>query len=263
MTTITSKDGSKIAFEQTGQGPAVILVSGAIMHRAMDLGSARLAVLLGDQFSVYRYDRRGRGDSTDTQPFSVAREIEDIEALIDQAGGEVYLYGISSGAALAMEAAIALPEKILRLVLYEPPFNNDATARQVWKEYRRNLDQAIAQGRRDHAVELFMQQVGMPAEAIAGMRQQPMWPMLESVGPTLAYDAAVMGDEAAVPVERAARVTAPTLLLTGGASYPFMHEAARALASAMPNARHQILEGQTHDVSPDVLAPVLMDFFSS
>ena len=229
----------------------------------MDPGAAKLAVLLADHFTVYNYDRRGRGDSTDQQPYAVEREIEDIEALIDQAGGMAFLYGISSGAALAMEATIALPGKVRKLVMYEPPYNDDAAARQDWKEYRSKLANAIAEGRRGDAVALFMMLVGMPAEAVSGMRQQPMWPMLERVGPTLAYDAAVMGDEAAVPVQRAARVPVPTLIVTGGESYPFMHEAARALVNAMPNARHRVLEGQTHDVSPEAIAPVLIEFLTS
>jgi pimeloyl-ACP methyl ester carboxylesterase len=223
----------------------------------------KLAELLAKHFTVYNYDRRGRGDSTDVQPFAVEREIDDIAALIDQAGGTAFLYGISSGAALAMEAAIALPLKVRRLVMYEPPYNDDAGSRQRWREYRRNLSEAIAAGRKGDAAALFMTQVGMPAEAVNAMRQQPFWPMLEAIAPTLAYDAAVMGDEAAVPVQRAAGVSVPTLLVTGGDTYPFMHEAARALAGAMPNARHQILPGQTHDVSPEALAPLLIEFLTA
>jgi pimeloyl-ACP methyl ester carboxylesterase len=263
MQTITSKDGTKIAYEQAGQGPALILVSGAIVHRAIDQSAARLVALLAKNFTVYNFDRRGRGDSTDTQPYAVKREIEDIEALIDHAGGSAFLYGISSGAALAMEAVIALPGKVRKLVMYEPPYNDDAPARQGWKEYRRGLTDALAEGRRGDAVGLFMTLVGTPPEAVAGMRQQPMWPMLEGISPTIAYDAAIMGEEAAVPVQQAGGVLIPTLVMTGGASYPFMHEAARTLTGAIPDARHKILEGQTHDVSPDVIAPEIIKFLAS
>lgn len=265
MRTTRSKDGTTIAFDRSGAGPALILVGGMFEQRSMDSETAKLAAftLLSEQFTVFHYDRRGRGDSGDTQPFAVEREIEDIEALIAEAGGEAFLFGISSGAALALEAALALGGKVRKLALYEPPYNDDPDARQAWRQFRRQLDDALAEGRHSDAVGLFMLLLGVPAEQLDEMRQYPMWPMWEAIAPTIAYDAAALGEEAAVPVERAARLATPTLVLAGEASYPFMLVTARALADAIPNAEYRVLEGQTHEVAPEALAPALIEFFSS
>ncbi len=264
MRTVTSKDGTTIAFDQSGNGPAIILVAGAIQYRAFDQGSAQLAALLAPHFTVINYDRRGRGDSTDTQPYAVEREIEDIEALINTAGGSAFLYGISSGASLAMEAAIELGSKVRKLAMYEAPYNDDEAARQAWREYTQKLGALLAADRRGDAVALFMMLVGAPADQVEGMRHAPVWPMFEAVAPTLAYDhIAILGEDASVPTERAARLAVPTLVMDGGASYPFMHVTAVALANAMPHAQHRTLEGQTHEVAAEALAPVLVEFFNS
>jgi pimeloyl-ACP methyl ester carboxylesterase len=266
MRTVTSKDGTTIAFDQSGQGPALILVGGAFEQRAMDSETAKLAALplLAQHFTVIHYDRRGRGDSTDTQPYAVEREIEDIEALIDAAGGSAFAFGISSGAALALEAALALGGKVKKLAMYEAPYNDDDAARQAWMDFRKQLKELLAADRRGDAVALFMMLLGMPADHVPGMRQHPMWPMFESVAPTLAYDAAVLGKDASVPTGRAARVAVPALIMDGGASeWPFMHVTALALASAIPNAQHRTLEGQTHEVAAEALAPVLVEFFKT
>ncbi len=266
MRTVTSKDGATIAFDQSGQGPALLLVGGAFEQRAMDTETAKLAALplLAQHFTVFHYDRRGRGDSTDTQPYAVEREIEDIEALINEAGGSAFVFGISSGAALAMEAAIKLGNKIKKLALYEAPYNDDDTARQAWMDYRKQLKKLLAADRRGDAVALFMTLLGMPADHVPEMRQHPMWPMFEAVAPTLAYDAAAMGEDGSVPTERAARVAVPALVMDGGASeWPFMHITVVALANAIPNAQHRTLEGQTHEVAAEALAPVLVEFFKA
>jgi pimeloyl-ACP methyl ester carboxylesterase len=263
MRTVTSKDGTTIAFDQSGKGPALILVDGALQYRAFDQGMAQLAALLEQHFTVFHYDRRGRGDSTDTQPDAVEREIEDIEALIDEAGGSAFVFGISSGAALAMEAAIKLGDKIKKLAMYEAPYNDEDDARQAWKTYRKQLKELLTAGRQGDAVGLFMMLVGMPADQVPGMRQHPMWPMWEAVAPTLAYDAAALGEDASVPTGRAASVAMPALIMDGGASYPFMHVTATALANAISNAQHRTLEGQTHDVAPEAIAPVLIEFFAA
>jgi pimeloyl-ACP methyl ester carboxylesterase len=265
MQTATSKDGTKIAFEKVGQGPAVILVDGATGSRASGF-STKLAELLSPDFTVYYYDRRGRGDSTDTQPFAVQREIEDIEALIDDAGGASYLYGISSGGSLALEAAIKLGGKVKKLAIYEAPYNSDPADKQHWLDYYTKLKQLLADDKPGDAMAHFMKFVGAPEEMIEGMRQSPMWTNLEAVAPTLLYDAEAMGGEEgrAVPLERARAVTAATLTIDGEANLqimPFMRTTAEALAEAIPNARHRTLAGQTHDVDPNVLAPVLIEFF--
>ena len=263
MKKVISKDGTTIAFDQVGKGPAIILVGGALEQRAMDSETAQLAPLLAQHFTVLHYDRRGRGESTDMQPYAVEREIEDIEALINEAGGSAFVFGISSSAALAMEAAIKLGDKIKKLAMYEAPYNSDEAARQAWKEYRKQLAEVLAQGRRGDALALFMMLTGMPADHLDRVRQHPMWPMWEAVAPTLAYDAAAMGEDAAVPIEKAASVAVPALVMDGSASYPFMHITALALANAIPNAQHRTLEGQTHEVAVSVIAPVLVEFFNS
>lgn len=261
MKTVISQDGAAIAYEQAGAGPLLILVDGALQYRAFGQGMAQLAELLVPQFTVIRYDRRGRGASSDPQPYAVRREVEDIEALIDAAGGPAFLYGMSSGAALAMEAAIDLHGKVKKLAMYEAPYNSDAAARQAWREYTRRLGELLAANRRGDAVALFMQLVGAPAAAIDAMRGSAEWPLFEAVAPTLAYDhTALLGEEAAVPTERAAQVEVPALVMDGGASFPFMHVTATALAAAMPQGRQYTLGGQTHDVAPQVLASVLRDF---
>jgi pimeloyl-ACP methyl ester carboxylesterase len=261
MKTVQSADGTTIALDKRGKGPALILVGGALEQRAMDSETAQLAPLLAEHFTVFHYDRRGRGESTDTPPYAVEREIEDIDALITEAGGSAFVFSISSGAALALEAAIKLGDKVKKLAMYEAPYNDDEAARQAWKAYRKQLAEVLAQGRRGDALALFMLLVGMPADHLEAVRHHPLWPMWEAVVPTLAYDATVMGEDASVPTEKAASVAVPALVMDGGASSPFMHVTALALAKAMPHAQHRRLPGQTHEVAPQVLAPVLVEFF--
>jgi pimeloyl-ACP methyl ester carboxylesterase len=260
-TSVLSKDGTTIAFERVGQGPALIIVDGAFMHRALHPATAELAALLANEFTVYFYDRRGRGESTDTQPYAVEREIEDIEALIDEAGGSALVYGSSSGAVLAMRTAIQLGSKVKKLVMYEAPYNSDDAFRQAWTTYRSDLQTLLAAGRKGDAAARFLQEVGMPVEQIEAMRPEPWWFAFEEVAPTLAYDADVLGEDRAVPLEWAAKVTVPALVMDGGASEPFMHDTAVALAKAMPHARQRTLADQPHDPAPDALAPVLREFF--
>jgi pimeloyl-ACP methyl ester carboxylesterase len=265
MPTVTSKDSTTIAFNKTGSGPALILVGGMFEQRAMESETSKLAVdpTLAQHFTVYHYDRRGRGDSTDTLPFAVEREIEDIDALIADAGGSAFVFGISSGAALAFEAALKLGSKVKKLALYEPPYNDDPDARQAWVNFRKQLAEVLAQGRNSDAVGLFMMLLGVPPEGVEEMHQYPMWPMWEAIAPTIAYDAAAVGEEAVVPAAKAAGLRIPALVMSGSESYPFMHASAQALAAAIPNGEYRGLEGQTHEVAPEVLAPVLVEFFTS
>lgn len=260
MRKVTSKDGTTIVFDQSGQGPAVILVDGALCHRAFG-PMGPLAALLAPHFTVINYDRRGRGESGDTKPYALEREIEDIEALSDEAGGSAFVFGTSSGAALALETAVRLGDKIKRLAMYEPPYNSEQAARQAYKEYRKQLGELLTTDRRGDAVALFMKLVGAPADQIDGMRHAPVWPMFEAVAPTLAYDAAALGKDGSVPIERAAKVNVPTLVMNGTV-IPFMLDTAKALAKAIPHAQHRTLEGQSHDVNLQVLAPVLVEFFT-
>jgi pimeloyl-ACP methyl ester carboxylesterase len=263
---VISADGTTIAYDQVGTGPALILVGGSFEQRAMDSETAQLAAfpLLAEHFTVYHYDRRGRGDSTDTQPYSVQREVEDIEALIDVAGGTAFVSGISSGAILAMEAAIALGNKVKKLAMYEPPFSDDPAIAQALRQFHQDFPIALAEGRRGDAVDCFFLMMGMPAEYLAGMRHIPFWGMWEDIAPTLGYDAALLGETGTAPLDRAATITIPTLVMDGAESpYPSMNPTALALAKAIPNAKHRTLAGQTHEVTAGALAPVLVEFFSA
>jgi len=263
MNTLSSPDGTTIAYDTRGEGPALILVDGALTVHSSGSGS-ELAKLLAPRFTVCGFDRRGRGESGDTLPYAVDREIDDIEALIDRAGGSAFLYGHSSGGPLAMRAAIRLGSKVSKIALYEPPYNNDPGAQESWSQYLRQLREALAEGRRGDAVALFMRFVGMPAEQVARLRRAPFWPGMEAVAPTLAYDhAAILGEPWSVPAGLAARVSVPALVMAGDAGLPFMPDAARVLSQAIPQGQLRMLEGQTHEVNPGVLAPVLVEFFTS
>jgi len=263
--TVKSKDGTAIAFEQAGSGPVVILVSGALSDRR---GGARLAAQVAPHFTVINYDRRGRGDSGDTQPYAVQREVEDIEALIDHAGGTAHLFGASSGAALALEAASKLPGKVKKAALFEPPFVSDDSRAPMPPDIAARFDEMLAAGKRGEVVEQFMTTaVLVPADAVAQMRQSPMWPAMEKLAHTLAYDMAVMGDTLfgkPLPADRWKSAQMPVLVLDGGNSDAWLRNSARALAKVLPDAKHQTLEGQDHAapfVAPQVVAPVLVEFF--
>jgi pimeloyl-ACP methyl ester carboxylesterase len=263
MNTVTSSDGTTIAFDRLGDGPPVIVVCGQTCDRALMRPTAEE---LAKNFIVFNYDRRGRGDSGDTAPYAVEREIEDIGALIAEAGGRASVYAHSSGAGLALHAAAAgLP--IARLVLHEPPYNPDGEEeRRISREYAENLEVLLSEDRRGDAVELFMTTMGMPQEMVSQMRHTPRWAELEAMAPTLAYDSEIMGDGStggAVPTDLLGRVTTESLVLVGGASPAWMIDVGRQIADGLPNGRHAVLEGQEHVVPPEVLVPVLAEFFGT
>jgi hypothetical protein len=255
--TVTSRDGTSIAFDRSGTGPALVIVDGAMCSRQFGPSEATAAAMSAD-FTVYRYDRRRRGDSTDTQPYDVAREVEDLDALVAEAGGSAFAYGISSGAGLALEAAASgIP--ITRLALFEPPYTAEGGNAVRQEEDTLRMAQLLHDGRRAEAVTLFFSWVGLPDEAIAEMRNSPVWPALEAVAPTIAYDDQVMGD-GTVPRERAARVSVPTIVIAGSLSSEDLRRAAQDVAGAIPQARFRMLEGQGHAASPESLAPILAEF---
>jgi pimeloyl-ACP methyl ester carboxylesterase len=264
MNHVTSKDGTSIAYDRQGSGPAVILVGGAFVDRS---DNTPLAAELAARFTVYNYDRRGRGDSGDTLPYALERELEDLQALIAQAGGSAYLYGASSGGGLALEAAAA-GLAVDKLAVYEVPYDMADDGPQRWREYVQELEGLLAQGRRGDAAVLFMRLAGATEEMIAEAKSSPYWPGLEAIAHTLAYDAACMGDSRP-PTARLARITRPALVATGGASPDsfvggggdFFDRAADAIAASIPQAERQVIAGQTHMVDPKVLAPVLERFF--
>ena len=268
MRKVISKDGTPIAFDQSGQGPAIILVAGATATR---LAEASLAAALAPHFTVFAYDRRGRGESGDTAPYAVEREVEDIDALINEAGGSAFVFGHSSGAVLALEAARLLPTRITKLAVYEPPFIIDDSRPPVPQDYVEHLNELIAAGRRGEAVEYFMTDaILVPAEMIAQMRQSPMWPGLEEVAPTIPYDGAIMGDTMSgnpSTLRKWAAVTVPTLVMDGTVffgreeSHEFLRHGAQELANILPDAQRRTLEGQDHGAADEVLAPALKGFF--
>ena len=260
MRTVISKDGTAIAFDQWGTGPAIILVGGAFTDRSQPI-LTQLAESLSPQFTVINYDRRGRGDSGDTAPYGVEREIEDLEALIKEAGGSAFVCGFSSGAALALEAA-ASGLAMKKLALYEPPFRIAGSSRPLPQDFAKHLSGLISSGSRGDAAEYFMTQAAeVPTEFVAQMRNEPFWPTVEAVAHTLIYDTTIMGNDGSLPIERLTVITVPALVIDGGASPAWMRDAVQAVAEVMPHAQRRTLEGQTHQVSPQVLAPVLMEFF--
>jgi pimeloyl-ACP methyl ester carboxylesterase len=252
MNKTTSKDGTAIAFDQTGEGPPVILVMGAFNDR---MTGAPLAASLAPRFTVLGYDRRGRGDSGDAAHYAIEREIEDLEAVLRAAGGSASVLGYSSGAVLALKAA-ARGVPITRLALYEAPPTQPA-------EHAAALASLVAAGRRGDAVEYFQRRlVGIPEPVIEQLRHAPFRPALERMAHTLVYDATLVG-EGPLSADLAANVRQPTLAIAGGASAPAMREVAEALGRSLPQCRSLILEGATHDLAPAVLAPVLERFFSA
>jgi pimeloyl-ACP methyl ester carboxylesterase len=261
MATTVSKDGTKIAYDKTGQGPALIIVAGAFQDR---MAMSAYAEPLSKHFTVYNYDRRGRGESGDTQPYAVKREIEDIDALIQEAGGSAFVFGGSSGGVLTLDAA-AHGLNITKLAVYEPPFVVDDSRDPVPENIVDQLKGLIAADRRGDAAETFMTQGSlMPAEVVAGMHTQPFWSSVEAVAHTLAYDAEIMDNTmqgTPLPVDRWATVTIPTLVIYGGSGPAWSRKAAEALVELLPYAERQTLQGQFHDLSPDVLTPVLEKFF--
>lgn len=259
MRHVTSKDGTKIAYETTGDGPPLVLIGGAFCDRHARASGTPLAALLAAHFTVTSYDRRGRGDSTNTDPWSIDREVEDLAALLDASGGaeRASVYGISSGGLLALEA-LKREVPIASLAIYEAPVVLDASRRPT-RDLASELAALSSAGKRSEAAALFLARVvGVPAPAIEGMKRAPMWPGLELLAHTLSYDV-TLTSEAVALLDHLTHVRRPVFVIDGSASPPFMREGAAALAKALPNARHDTLEGQTHDVQPSVLAAALVE----
>jgi Alpha/beta hydrolase family len=255
---VTSRDGTTIVFDRSGDGPPVVIIGAGPTDRS---ANAAVAELLSAHFTVFNYDRRARGASGDTAPFAVDREYDDLAAVIEAAGGSACLYGTSGGAAIALEAA-ARGLGATRLGLWEPPYLLDDEATRPPADYHAQLAAAVAAGRPGDAVELFFTAaVGAPAEFVAQLRQAPTWPALERLGQALVYDAAIIGDFR-VPTDRLAKVNVPTLVIDGGLT-PWMSRTADAVASVVPGAQRHTLEGQPHNVDPAAIAPALIDFFAA
>lgn len=265
MHTVISADGTPIAYDRTGNGPAVIFVLGATATRG-------LAAQQGDgeaetPFTAYVYDRRGRGDSGDTPPYAVAREIEDLEAMIDAAGGAAFVFGHSSGAVLALRAAGQLGSKIKKLALYEPPFILDNSRPPIPADYVAHLRALSAAGRNEEALIYFMTvAVGIPAEYIGGMKQAPFWASSVKVAHTISYDGEIMGETMygnPASLQPFAEITTATLVMVGSNSPPYQQNAVATLAKLLPNAQYQSMAGQDHGIAPEVLNSALAAFFLS
>ena len=266
MNTVRSADGTTIAYTREGQGPPLILVDGALCSRSFG-PMPKLARQLAPHFTVYTYDRRGRGASGDTKPYAPDREVDDLEALTAAAGeGEtVFVHGTSSGAALALDAARRIPA-IAKLAVYEPPFIVDGTRDPIPDGFLASLSQAVAEGRRGDAVKMFMRFVGTPAIFTAIMPLTPVWGKLKAVAHTLPCDMEIVQDhQRGEPFTAAqwAEVKTPTLVAAGGKSPAWMTNGTRALADALPDARYRTLPGQNHMVKPQAIAPVLTGFFKN
>ncbi|QNK60731.1 alpha/beta hydrolase [Paenibacillus sp. PAMC21692] len=263
METVISKDGTQIAYTKQGTGPAIIIISSAAADHQDALP---LAEHLSANFTVYNYDRRGRGQSKDTAPYAAAREVEDIEALIAVAGGQAYLFGSSSGAVLALEAANLLGASIVKLYLYEPPFIINDSRKPVPVDYVEHLNALIEADKRSEAVEYFASEaLGIPGEFIGYMKADTSWNKMESLAHTLAYDGMIMGTTQSGNPLQAGRwnVAIPTMVMTGENSEPLFHNAASALVELLPGATAHLLAGQDHSavvMSPDVVAKAIVDF---
>jgi pimeloyl-ACP methyl ester carboxylesterase len=258
---VVSKDGTVIAYDRVGCGPPVILVVGALCSRT--LGPAvKLAPLLAAHFTVFAYDRRGRGGSGESSPYATEREVEDLEALITEAGGGACVFGHSSGAVLALNAA-ERGLSIKKLALYEAPLIVDRSRPSMDNDWAQ-IEALVAEGRGADALKVFLKSVGVPAFAVALMRWLPVWAKVTAVAHTLPYDGALVRElqrGAPLPASAWAKVTAPALTIAGGKSPAWMQNGTRALATVLSHAEHRTLEGQTHDVGAKVLAPVLSEFF--
>lgn len=265
MSIVVSKDNTTISFDKSGQGPVVILVAGALSDRS---DTTKLAGLLAENFTVINYDRRGRGESGDGVSYAVEREIEDIESLIDEAGGSASIFGSSSGAVLALEATNRLNGKIKKQVLYEPPFIVDNSQPPVPRDLTTRIKEFVFTNRRGDAVKHFFSKgMNIPTIGVFIMRFMPGWSKMTSMAHTILYDLAIMEgtqEGQPLPATRWSASTVPTLVLTGEKSEAFFHTGARALASVLPNTQHQILKGQHHGsvvMAPKAFVDVLVEFF--
>jgi pimeloyl-ACP methyl ester carboxylesterase len=265
MATVTSADGTTIAYDSVGEGPPVVFVDGVTQYRAVDETARALARLVaGGGRRVLTYDRRGRGESGDTPPYAPEREYEDLEALIAAVGGEASVFGMSSGAVLGIEAA-SRGVPIAKLVMYEPPLQVDSTAPGAPNDPE-TIEAILRDGEPGYAMAHFMRGVGMPPEQVAAFRETPGFAAFQAVEHTLAYDGRIMAPYSRgepIPPGTWAAALQPTLVIAGGDSPEWFKSAAHAAADAIPNGEMRELPGQTHQFDPAVLAPVLLEFLAA
>lgn len=259
MPRTTSRDGTRIVYDVYGSsGPALILVEGAFCGRHFG-PTKRLAEQLGRHLTVYHYDRRARGDSDPSTDYDVAREIEDIAAMIEVAGGHAALCGFSSGACLAIEAAAAgLP--VTQLAIYEPPYMVGPKARKVPPNFREESQRLVAEGRFGAVVKYFMVKViGMPVIFWPMIRFTKMYGQLCAQAPSMPFDMEAVNGFVP-PLARMAEIAVPTLAMAGTKTMPVLRDSVALCAKSIPGARHLMLEGQTHEVKAEAIVPPLLDF---
>lgn len=258
METAKSKDGTKIAYEVYGNGPPLIYITGASCFRSFKpvVDDVRK---FAEEFTVYNYDRRGRADSGDTQPYSIEREVEDIEALIDVVGEKVNLYGHSSGAVLALETALHLGDKVNKVVMYDPSYVHDKNEKAEYAILSRRVKELLDKSKNKAAMKTFLKGIGMPGIFVWLLPLFPGWKTMAALAPTLMYDIALTKDFP--PLKRVAQFTVPTFIVVGEKSPSSIKQVAKQLASAIPDALFEELGRQDHMVSPKVLLPILSRFF--
>ncbi|MBF6211656.1 alpha/beta hydrolase [Nocardia puris] len=256
MPVVASKDGTEIAYDIAGAGPALVYITGATCFRRFRPVVADVDVF-AKGFTVYSYDRRGRGDSGDTLPCATEREVEDVEAIIDAAGGSAVLYGHSSGAVLALEAASRFPDKVDGVVIYDASYVHDESERVSYARLAEQVGALLAEGGNAKALKVFLQGIGMPRVFVALLPLMPGWKSMKALAPTLMYDIALTAD--LPPVERFANLDLPVHVTVGEKSPPGLHDVARQLADALPRATHRMLAGQDHMVSAKELMPILAE----
>lgn len=260
METVTSPDGTKIAYDKLGEGPPLVMVTGASCFRRF-LPVASDAKALAKHFTVYNYDRRGRGDSTDAGSWSIDREVDDIEALIEAAGGEALVYGHSSGAVLALEAGRRLHDKLAKVAAYDASYVHGDQERVEYAALGEEVDRLLEAGANGKAMRRFLTGIGMPRAFVAMLPAMPGWSTMKRLAPTLRYDIALTRDEPQREWLQALKV--PTLLLVGGKGPATLRGTHTTLSSILPDARAMVVEGQDHMVSMKVLLPILTDFLTS
>jgi pimeloyl-ACP methyl ester carboxylesterase len=258
MKTTQSKDGTTLAYDVYGNGPALIYITGASCHRSFK-PIVQDAKIFASEFTVYNYDRRGRGNSGNTLPYTMEREIEDIEAIIDSAGGTAYLYGHSSGAVLALEAALRLSNKVQKVIMYDAPYVRDEEKKVEYNQLSQKIHKLLDNGKNAEAMSTFLKGIGMPKLFVLLLPLFPGWRTMKALAPTLAYDIALTQDMP--PVERATRISVPTQIIVGEKSPPSIHDVGRQLMKAIPNAKFVQLTGQDHMVNAKTLLPLLSGFF--
>jgi len=260
MLTTRSKDGTTLAYDVTGSGPALVYITGAICYRDFK-PIVDDSEKFGEEFAVYTYDRRGRGDSGDTPPYALEREIEDLEAIIDAAGGSAFLYGHSSGAVLALEAALRIPRKVSKVVLFDAPYVHDEKEKAKYALLRQKILSLLGKGKGASALRAFLIGIGMPRIFAYLLPVMPGWQTMKALAPTLEYDLLLTSD--LPPVGRAAEIKVPTQIIYGGKSPASIHSVAKQLAEAIPGSRLEELAGQNHMVAAQALLPLLSSFLKN